>query len=492
MDFDIPQDGNTQFIYYLPYQNQEALVEVTRFGKTCIGRLEAEELLTTWINKICGHYQILEKEEGRIPMVQGLDKEAKTGGRIISIGTAAGAVKATTGYAIKDMFHHSNQIADAIEKDQEIPAIDQCQRFSFYDSLLLQILKERPEKGKQIFQQLFEKNPLDRIFKFLDEKTKVQEEVPLLLSLPIPLFLNALFNKRKSISTFSRRSFKVEFSIILLLILTVGLYQWEFISGFSLTYLLLIGMIFPGIPHGAMDHCLSEKGKLEGMSLMKFVVKYLLVMVIIVALWYWDASVGVALFILYSGWHFGETDLREWGIFGRLKAVIFGLATLSIILFSHAEELKQTLYLLKADQFADLVIPYYRTLEIVAWVLFLLPVLKIKRSHLQSYFLLAIILFSGRFLPLVPAFLWYFIAWHSLLGWLHIKRISGDSHLKLLYQSMPFTLGAFAAFIVLYLFFPELTSEPSKIVPYVFIFLAAISAPHILYMNIFYRNNRSL
>jgi len=489
MDFDVAQNGNTQFIYYLPYQNQEALVEVTRFGKNCIENIEAQDLLVAWIQKNCGDYQILEKEEGRIPMVQGLEKEAKTDGRIISIGTAAGAVKPTTGYAIKNMFLNSSQIADAIEKDQKIPSIDQGQRFSFYDSLLLHILRDTPEKGKQIFQQLFEQNPIDRIFKFLDEKTQFWEEVPLLLSLPVPLFLNALFKKKTSHPTFSRRNFRVEISISLLLILTVGLYQWELISGQSLTYLLLIGMIFPGIPHGAMDHCLSENGKLEGKTLIKFVFKYLLVMGIIVALWLWNASVGVVLFILYSAWHFGETDLREWGLFGRLKAVTFGLATLSIILFSHVEELWQMLYSLKAGNFADLVLPYQGILEMVAWILFLLPLFKIKRSRLHSYFLLAIILFMGRYLPLVPAFLWYFIAWHSFLGWLHIKRISGDSHLKLLNQSMPFTLGAFAVFLFLYLFFPDLTADPSKVIPYVFIFLAAISAPHILFMHLFYRNN---
>jgi len=489
MDFDVLQSGNTQFIYYLPFDDNEALVELTRFGKSCVDEAEAKTLIHSWITENYGEYQVLDKEEGRIPMVQGLEKEVMSEGMIIPIGTAAGAVKSTTGYAIKKMFKHSYQIAEAIENKQKSPTIDQEQRFHFYDSLLLKILQDKPEKGKQVFEQLFEQNSINTIFKFLDEKTKLREEIPLLLSLPIPEFLSALYRKHAPKSAFSGRRFSSEIKILLLLLLTVGLFQLNIIDGQSLTFLMLIGLIFPGIPHGAMDHCLGKGGKLKGMGLVKFVGKYLMLMALILALWLWNASLGVALFILYSAWHFGETDLREWGMFGRLKAVVFGLGTLSVILFSHPVELEQMLYLLKAENFADLTLPYYGILEITAWILVLLPLLKISSSQLHSFLLLVFILFMGRFLPLVPAFLWYFIAWHSYLGWLHIKKLSGNSHFKLLKQSMPFTLGAFAVFIALYLFFPELTTDPARFIPYIFIFLAAISAPHILFMHLYYLHN---
>ncbi|MDC1203003.1 lycopene cyclase family protein, partial [Crocinitomicaceae bacterium] len=33
MDFNVVQDGATQFVYVLPYSTNEALIELTRFGK---------------------------------------------------------------------------------------------------------------------------------------------------------------------------------------------------------------------------------------------------------------------------------------------------------------------------------------------------------------------------------------------------------------------------------------------------------------------------
>ncbi len=491
MDFNIAQHGNTQFIYYLPFDKQEALVELTRFGKHAIEEHEAEELIAAWITEHFGTYERLHTEEGKIPMVQGLKREAIPNGRIVPIGTAAGAVKSTTGYAIKNMHRHATQMADALERNQSLPSIDQEQRFAFYDDLLLHILRNKPEKGKQIFEQLFQRNIMDRIFRFLDERTTVIEELPMLFSLPVKAFLSALYEKHRLQTTLSSSNVNVAVNIGLLMFLTVGLYQFEVISSQQLTYLMLIGLIFPGIPHGAMDHYLGKGKSLKGMALIQFVGKYLGVMALVILLWSWNASLGVSIFILYSAWHFGETDLREWGIFNRVGAVVFGLAALSVILFSHSQELGEMLYLLKAESLANLTLPYSHVLLTGSCMIMLLPLLRIKLSVIYSYLLLLLILLMGSFLPLIPAFLWYFAAWHSFLGWLHIKKISGDTHVSLIKKSLPFSLGAFALFLGLYLLLPELAVDATSFIPYIFIFLAAISAPHVLFMHLYYEHNHS-
>jgi hypothetical protein len=43
MDFNIPQNNYCQFIYVLPYTNNTALFDVTRFGKEKITKEEAEK-----------------------------------------------------------------------------------------------------------------------------------------------------------------------------------------------------------------------------------------------------------------------------------------------------------------------------------------------------------------------------------------------------------------------------------------------------------------
>jgi lycopene beta-cyclase len=113
----------------------------------------------------------------------------------IPIGTAAGAVKPTTGYAFRNMYHHSLEIAKAILNKKPIPAIYRPSRLAFYDSLLIDILVQNPQYGKQIFTQLFKRVKHNIILKFLDEKTSFLEELPILWALPKNIFLRKLWSK---------------------------------------------------------------------------------------------------------------------------------------------------------------------------------------------------------------------------------------------------------------------------------------------------------
>ena len=42
-------------------------------------------------------------------------------------------------------------------------------QFRLFDTLLLDIMQRRGETTRDIFRQLFERNPVERIFRFLDE-----------------------------------------------------------------------------------------------------------------------------------------------------------------------------------------------------------------------------------------------------------------------------------------------------------------------------------
>jgi len=49
MDFRIPQEQHTQFVYILPFSDTNALVEVTRFGTVPVQENEAAELLADYL-----------------------------------------------------------------------------------------------------------------------------------------------------------------------------------------------------------------------------------------------------------------------------------------------------------------------------------------------------------------------------------------------------------------------------------------------------------
>ena len=64
MDFNMPQDGATQFMYVLPDDSKRGLVECTRFGVAKLDSTLAKEYLDQYIKNNWGAYQIVDEEHG--------------------------------------------------------------------------------------------------------------------------------------------------------------------------------------------------------------------------------------------------------------------------------------------------------------------------------------------------------------------------------------------------------------------------------------------
>ena len=178
MDFDVDQQGSTQFMYTLPFQPQQLLVELTRFGHIPITAEEAHPILEEYIQKKYGQFRIVNTEVGCIPMSNAtIDKVHLP--RVISIGGRSGAIKPSTGYAFKNMSIQAQKIAESLHNERSIPSTRRSPRFQFYDRLLLLILSREPHLGKPIFKALFQKKKANQILNFLDEKTKDKRMVSL-------------------------------------------------------------------------------------------------------------------------------------------------------------------------------------------------------------------------------------------------------------------------------------------------------------------------
>jgi lycopene beta-cyclase len=198
MDFGIEQRGKTQFLYILPFSGQEALIEVTQFDKEILGLEEGQRLLQEICEMRGWDVSIIEVECNAIPMSSVFDASERfhaADKRIVPLGVVAGALKPTTGYGFLRMMQHGKSIASALKSNSLLPTLYRKRRFRFYDDLLLRILQKHPNRGKQIFDQLFQHQSASNVLRFLNEKTNILQEIMIFSRLPKRLFLRTLFVK---------------------------------------------------------------------------------------------------------------------------------------------------------------------------------------------------------------------------------------------------------------------------------------------------------
>ncbi len=342
MNFNVPQHGATHFMYILPTAEHEALVEFTRFGKDCLDLKKAHYVLDDFIARNMGASEILDTETGRIPMTLGLNAKRRnheSGSTLIPIGTRAGAVKSTTGYAFMNMANHAKAIADSLCSGQQMPTAYHPRRLAFYDKLLLTVLIESPESGKKVFQQLFRKSRTAPVLLFLDERTHLVQELKILSKLPFRPFLKALWSTTcDSAGTYFSASKEAvnqhspSFIDGIVILIALALVSWNLLWPDGLMaaspWIVLAGLIFPGIPHGAVDHWVAFGADFQWRKLGSFVLRYISLMAAVALLWFIQPWLGLLLFLLYSAWHFGETDLRDWKAFSPAAAIAWGLSLL--------------------------------------------------------------------------------------------------------------------------------------------------------------------
>ncbi|MTH17950.1 lycopene cyclase family protein [Flavobacterium sp. LC2016-01] len=197
MDFSVEQKGNTRFMYVLPTSKTEALVEYTLFSDKLLPKEEYENEIQIYLEKLGIHqYEIIEKEQGSIPMTS-YPFWKKNTKRVLNIGTAGGWTKASTGYTFKNSDKKSSELVEFIEgKSASTPLsmtmFHKKNRFWFYDLLLLDILYRHNELGSSIFSSLFKKGNAKLIFKFLDEETNLFEDFQVIMKCPKMPFIKAL------------------------------------------------------------------------------------------------------------------------------------------------------------------------------------------------------------------------------------------------------------------------------------------------------------
>lgn len=196
MDFSIPQKGNTRFMYVLPYSDNTALIEYTLFSEQLLPKKEYDEALKKYIAERfkCDAYEIIETEDGSIPMTAYDFKEHHTN-RVSYIGTAGGWAKPSTGYTLMSTAKKIPKLVALIKQDKSIQKLKLKGKFWFYDMLFLDVLHNDNANGHTIFESIFKSLKPQMVFKFLDEKTSLKEDIVYINSCPKAPFIKALFRR---------------------------------------------------------------------------------------------------------------------------------------------------------------------------------------------------------------------------------------------------------------------------------------------------------
>ena len=207
MDFRVDQKHGATFIYVLPTNKNEALIEHTLFSKKILKKeeyeIELKKYITEYLN--INEYEILQKESGVIPMsLASFERNPKSSKCIINIGTAGGYTKASSGYTFQFIQKNCAVIIKNLLKN--IPPNPKKtisdKIFEWYDKVLIEVIMSNKMKGKDIFSIMFKKNKIDRIFAFLGNESSMKDDIKIMITFPVMPFLSSalkhLFKNKKS------------------------------------------------------------------------------------------------------------------------------------------------------------------------------------------------------------------------------------------------------------------------------------------------------
>ncbi len=184
MDFRVPQTNGSAFVYVLPFNAHEALIEYTVFSNQLLEPEAYDKNLKSYLSNILkvDHYEILKEEFGIIPMTD-FPFERKNGS-IINIGTQGGDTRGSTGYTFNNIQKTVSYIIEAFQNNDfsfsnisTIPKVHQ-----WFDSTILQVLHKNKYQGHAIFTDIFKNVKAETVLKFLDGDTGMIENLKVMRS----------------------------------------------------------------------------------------------------------------------------------------------------------------------------------------------------------------------------------------------------------------------------------------------------------------------
>jgi Brp/Blh family beta-carotene 15,15'-monooxygenase len=271
-------------------------------------------------------------------------------------------------------------------------------------------------------------------------------------------------------------------AILLFLVFSVSEMQQAIICGILLCTV--------GIPHGANDYLFNKDKSKVG--LLKFLILYIGIMGLYLAVWWWFPILALVVFFLVSFHHFGQSNFENDQLF-HLPSLIWGLWILIFPVLLHYKEaisiFKNMVNLEDALNLNQTPIESIQTWQIyIALILALIYLISVFKTHSKHF-----VLYTFQFIavsiwylitPLLFGFIVVFCLWHALQSMRHQSiyyRENFSAKRYFFFKAMiPFSLLALLLFIAYVYFFGFKVNEA-------FILLSLITLPHVLVMHKLYK-----
>jgi lycopene beta-cyclase len=160
MDFQPPGESVAQFMYTIPFGENQFLFECTRFSEVHGEEQVLEAALLQWLHQHLGsHWQLRRRESGSLPMAPPLPAGQR---RVIQAGTRGGNMRISTGYAFHRIQRWADECAASILRDGTPITPASHRLLDAMDELFLRVLQQPSTSAADIFTDLFHR-PLDTV-----------------------------------------------------------------------------------------------------------------------------------------------------------------------------------------------------------------------------------------------------------------------------------------------------------------------------------------
>lgn len=265
-------------------------------------------------------------------------------------------------------------------------------------------------------------------------------------------------------------------------------------SFFGETVQIFIGflLIFSfGILHGANDLLLINKIQTTSgrISFHKILLYYVMVVGFGIILFYFLPALALLLFIIVSGYHFGEQHWQIDQIDDHKKITLifqlsYGLLILSLLFIFHVEEVQKIISEISRVSIPSyfIVVFFYTSLScfLILSLYKYFKTSKFKKRIFQELLFLFVFAIIFKTSSLIWGFAIYFILWHSIpsmfdqITFLH-KSVSVENFIKYFKSAFFYWIVSLFGILILYLIFRKDYFFNALF----FSFLAAITFPHV-------------
>ena len=261
------------------------------------------------------------------------------------------------------------------------------------------------------------------------------------------------------------------------------------------TYLAYGLILTFGVLHGANDlQLIRIKSKKKGLAINfhRALGYYVLTILIILGIFFSYPPLALLLFILLSGYHFGEQHFKNSVtaslLLGRLLYLFYGLTILFMIFYFNIDKV---ILIFKDIIGLELTSTLFGAILIVVAAFFLGCLLyleikkKLKVNIIEELFYIVVLLIVFKTAGLLWGFCIYFILWHSIPSLAdQMKFLYGNASkkefLRYLKASWLYWMISIIGLFSLYAVFKDNTVYLTSILIY---FLAAITFPHVIVMS---------